>query len=194
MSVLELDPVLDEVAPTSALSEDPCQKEGCTSFLPLGHHVTRKYCDEHQPAASKKRDKVPGDKPPTTVNFNIKTPTPKAKKGDDVAAKVEAGAAAMLGFLPMALAMAGDAECSTALQSSIPAIARQLGELSRFHPGMVKIFAPAESTGEVMAWVGLVIAVAPVIITILVHHKLVSPKLAETLASVAGFAMANTNG
>ena len=46
------------------------------------------------------------------------------------------------------------------------------------------IYLPAESTGEAMAWMGLVIAVAPVVIGILVHHNLVSPKLATMLAGV----------
>jgi hypothetical protein len=42
-----------------------------------------------------------------------------------------------------------------------------------------------------MAWMGLAIAVAPVVIGILVHHNLVSEKMAATLAAFASMPLAD---
>lgn len=165
---------------------DACQK--CNEPLPEGHHPMQRYCAEHQP--KKKKGKA-DDVPPRTVNVNIKAPTPRApKKGSD-SEMVRAGAEKMLGLLPLAFLMAGDQVCSETMQRQVPAIAAQLAELSEFHPGIKKIFAPAESTGEAMAWLGLAIAVAPVIVGVLVHHNLVSPQLATTLAAVVSMAPAS---
>jgi hypothetical protein len=167
---------------------DVCQKvvngELCGIPLPEGHHPMRKYCDEHQPAASKpKAKKVEGtDVPPRSVNINFKTPTPKKTKAESDAAIVKDGAEKMLGMLPLVFLMVGDVECSETLANSVPQIAAQLGALAEYHPGLKKVFAPMESSGEAMAWIGLAIAVAPVIIGILVHHNLLSPKMAQTLA------------
>ena len=167
---------------------DICQKvvngHLCGIPLPLGHHPMRKYCDEHQPAASKPKAKKTesSDTPPRSVNINFKTPTAKKTKADTDGAAVKDGAEKMLGLLPLIFAMAGDIECSETINNAVPQIAAQLGALAEYHPGLKKIFAPMESTGEAMAWVGLAIAVAPVIIGILVHHKLLSPKMAQTLA------------
>jgi hypothetical protein len=87
--------------------------------------------------------------------------------------------------------MAGDVQCAQTITAQIPAIATQLGELATFHPGLKKLFAPADSTGEAMAWMGLAIAVAPVVIGILVHHNLVSEKMAATLAAFASMPLAD---
>ena len=167
---------------------DICQKvvngELCAIPLPEGHHPMRKYCDEHQPAASKPKAKKTesGDTAPRSVNINIKGPAPKKTKADSDGAAVKEGAEKMLGLLPLVFAMAGDLECSETIGNAVPQIAAQLGALTEYHPGLKKIFAPMESTGEAMAWVGLAIAVTPVIIGILVHHNLLSPKMAQTLA------------
>jgi hypothetical protein len=178
--------LLDQTAASTVF--DVCQKivdgELCAIPLPEGHHPNRKFCDEHQPAASKpKKVKAePGDVPPRSVNINFKTPTPKKTKADTDAALVREGAEKMLGLLPIVLAVTGDAVCAENIQIAIPQIAAQLGALAEFHPGLKKVFAPMETTGEAMAWIGLAIAVAPVIIGVLVHHNLLSPKMAQTLA------------
>ena len=160
----------------------------CGVPLPDGRHPNRKYCDEHQPKQSKPKKKTPtgDDVPPRTVNVNIKTPTTPKRKGDADAEAVRAGATVMLGFLPMAFAMAGDSDCAQVINDSIPAIAHQLGELSIYHPGLKKIFAPMESSGEAMAWIGLTMALAPVLVAVLAHHKLIPPALATTIAGMFG--------
>ena len=51
---------------------------------------------------------------------------------------------------------------------------------------MAKLFSPVNNQGEISAWIGLAIAVAPVVIAILVHHDLMPAALAERLGGLAG--------
>ncbi len=172
-----------------------CAKEGCAATIPVkgepGYHRMRKYCDEHQPkqspGAAKRRAMTNENEPaPTRVvnnNFTIKPQATKKATGPELA--VEEAAAAMMGLVPMLLAAFGDEVCPEAMKSAIPEIAHQLAVLAKFHPAIKKIFTTGESTGEFMAWLGLVIVVSPVIVTVLAHHNLVSGKLAERIAFVA---------
>jgi len=181
--------ILDDLDIEFAGSFDVCQKplgdSICAIPLPVGHHPSRKYCDDHQPAASKPKKKIKtseGEVPPKSININIKGPQAKKPKANSDGQAVQDGAERMLGLLPLIFAMSGDTQCAEALSNGIPQIAAQLGALTEYHPGLKKIFAPGESTGEAMAWIGLTIAVAPVIIAILAHHDLISPKMAQTFA------------
>lgn len=167
-----------------------CQKPGCGLPLPEkgedGYHPMRKYCDEHQPKAKyKNTDKMPPSAKGPVINVNI--PKPNApKKGSDVE-KLEEGALRILGFLPLTFALANDEVCSKAVQDALPQIAHQLALVAEYHPGLAKILAPAESTGEAMAWMGLVMAITPVVLAILSHHNLLPKKIGETLG--AAFSM-----
>lgn len=182
-----------------ASSVTTCQREGCGVALPLegdpGFHPMRKYCDEHQPG--KRKAKAPKVEPggeglPPSVNLTLDLGGKgkgKATKGDADAAKVAAGAERMLGLIPLVLAMTGDQVCPPAIAEAIPAIAAQLGELARYHKGLVKVFAGGEGTGEAVAWLGLMAATTPVVITVLAHHGLISKSVADRFAafvSVAG--------
>lgn len=160
-----------------------------------GYHVQRKYHNECRPASrsGKKKNKTrvrpSGDEPaPTRVtnNFTIRASTGKAKLPADIAA-VEEGATMMLGFAPMIMAALGDTVCPEAISAAIPDIARQLAQLSKYHPFIRKIFVSGEGTGELMAWIGLVITLSPVIVTVLAHHELVSGKVGDRIANVAAF-------
>ncbi len=196
-----LDEVLDDEV---VLSGPPCAREGCGSSIPgpgqPGYHSMRRYCDAHQPRTSpgavKRRAKVtpPLDETPPqrviTNNFTVKVPPSPKKAAPSPTAVVEEGAAAMLAFIPMVLAAFGDEQCPPAIAEAIPAIAHQLGVLSAYHPWIKKIFASGENSGEMLAWVGLIIVTSPVVITILAHHNLVSGKLAERLAYVSALGSA----
>ena len=171
----------------------------CVNPLPApgtsGYHSMKKYCDEHAPKSStgaKKRqaniapdDDVPAPKS-VTNNFVVKSSPSRAKSSPAIAA-VEEGAAAMLNLIPMIMAATGDDVCPIEIAKAIPAISHQLAVLSTYHPFIKKIFASGESTGEAMAWLGLIIATSPVIIAILSHHDLVSGKIAERIAVAAAF-------
>lgn len=166
---------------------DYCQRPGCDLPLPDGHHPMRKYCDEHQPKQSKPK----GDKPPKSVTVNFKTTAPKAAKAGP-AEEVRAGATSALTFVALGFQFVGDLECAAAIQAQTPQIAAQLGELAQYHPGLAKIFSPVNAQGEAAAWLGLAIAVAPVVIAILAHHNLLPTSVAEKLGGLAGAFMAAT--
>ena len=164
-----------------------------------GYHVQRKYHNECRPAkpkgkgtaAKKKTVLGPDDDAPSpksvTNNFTVKTaPSAKSKIEPDLKA-VEEGAAYMLGFAPMILAVLGDPVCPDVIASAIPDIARQLALLSKYHPGIKNLFVSGEGTGEMMAWIGLAITVSPVIIAVLAHHNLLKGKMGERIATAVAF-------
>lgn len=159
-----------------------------------GYNKQRKYHPECNPnAKAKERAKArvspnPGEPSPRSVtnNFKVEVKTTKSKS-DDVLKDVEEGAAYLLGFVPMILALTGDEVCSNVLAEATPAIAHQLALLTKFHPGLKKVFVSGEGTGEAMAWIGLAITLSPVIITILAHHNLLKGKAAERLANAAAY-------
>jgi len=160
---------------------DTCQRPGCDLPLPEGHHPMRKYCDEHQPKQSKPK----GDKAPKSVTVNFKTSKPAAaKKGP--AEDVRAGATSALTFVALGFQLVGDLECAVAVSAQTPQIAAQLGELAQYHPGLARIFSPVNAQGEAAAWIGLAIAVAPVVIAILAHHNLLPAAVAEKIGGLAG--------
>lgn len=191
--------IADETAPDDELSTTApptCAKPGCDLPLPVkgeeGYHRLRKYCDAHQPSSSpgaaKRRMTNPNEPAPKTVvtnNFVIKpAPTKTTKPSGDIA-KVEEGATELLNLIPMVLAMFGDDVCPPEIAKAVPLIAHQLAVLSKFHPALKKVFAGTESTGEMMAWLSLVVVLSPVIVTILAHHNLISGKVAERVAFAA---------
>ena len=177
---------LDDLEPgvAGAPPVDFCQKPGCENPLPDPHHPMRKYCDDHQPKQSKPKT----DKPPKSVTVNFKTTAPKAAKGP--AEEVRAGATSALTFVALGFQLVGDLECAAAISAQTPQIAAQLGELAQYHPAIAKIFSPVNAQGEAAAWLGLAIAVAPVVIAILAHHNLLPASVAEKLGGIAGAFMA----
>lgn len=178
-----------------------CAKEGCTNFLPLpgepGYHRLRKYCDDDQPkqssGAAKRRAKLePNDNEPAPTrvvnnNFTIKPTPTKSTKPTGAVAEVEAAATEMLNLVPMLLALTGDDVCTPEIANAIPNIAHQLAVLSKYHPFIKKIFISGEGSGEFMAWLGLLIVVSPVLVTVLAHHNLIPEKIANRLATAAVF-------
>lgn len=157
----------------------------CPNVLGPEAHRLQRYCVAHQPQKGKKKGPRPERAeplPPTiTVDLGGKAPS---KKEADLAAKVEEGAQVLLGLLPLFFAAVGDGVCTEALSAQIPAISHQLGELSKFHPGIAKVFVGADVMGEAGTWIALAIATLPAIVAILVHHKVVKGAVAERLEGV----------
>jgi hypothetical protein len=176
---IDLEPEIPEGFKICA-KKDKAGESLCTNlFEPVNN--TQKYCAEHQD--HKRNASQP---PPRSVTNNIKVTLPTgAKKTDSVAQSVEAGAAAMLGMLPVLFAAIGDEECANIFTRQIPAIAHQLGEVARYHKGLEKFFAGAEGTGEMFAWVGLAAVTLPALIAVVLHHNLVKGALAERLSTIA---------
>jgi hypothetical protein len=80
--------------------------------------------------------------------------------------------------------MQGDAVCAQAVKDGAPQVAESLALLAKYHPIIVKILAPVEATGEALAWIGLGMALSPMVLAILVHHGLVSDEVAERVGLV----------
>lgn len=150
--------------------------EQCPEYLPADAPDVRLYCEEHK--NGKKKKKAADEPTPASVK---RPATKKVDKASSDAEKVEAGALAMLAFIPLFAQLAGDTVCANAFVEALPAIAKQLGELSRYHPALKKVFAPGEGTGEALVWVSLAIVSSPVIIAVLTHHNIVKGKVAENL-------------
>ena len=184
-----------EAEKLSTTGVQTCAKPGCDLPLPAkgedGYHRLRKYCDQHQPSSSpgaaKRRMTNPAEPAPRSVtnNFVIKPAPVKTTKPAADTAKVEEGATELLNLIPMVLAMFGDDVCPPEIAKAVPLIAHQLAVLSKFHPALKKVFAGTESTGEMMAWLSLVVVISPVIVTVLAHHNLISGKIAERVAFAA---------
>jgi len=184
----QLDLMGDEgVGVTAETKLDRCQCDlshetldgRCANTLPEGHHVTRRYCDGCKRGGAL-HSRTERDKPPT-VKFEVKPPRATNAK-DATKVKVAGAATAWIGLAAVAIEAAGDKVCADALKASAPSIAAQLAELSEYHPGIVKVLAPVEASGEVAVWIALVIAVSPIILTVLAHHELIPASWAERIA------------
>ena len=185
------DVIFDEADPSGPTCPFPADDGICGLPIPVkgepGYHYMRRYCDEHKPepqkAKPKKKERAPRSvQPKITVQVGSNR-EPKVNSED---AKLKAGALKLLGFIPLGFALTGDAVCQAAVEQALPAIADQLVALCEYHPGLKKILAPTESTGEAMAWFGLFMATSPVILAILLHHNLLPEKIATSLAATLG--------
>ena len=195
MIALEDPPVLDGLSTgesgteTATVAErvDPCNcglthdsiDGRCPNDLPVGHSPKRKYCDDC-PKGMHKRSKA--DTPP--VNVTVKFPGGAAKDFTPTQRKVAEAATAWLGMLAVLLEVQGDATCATATKRATPEVANQLAILSKFHPIIAKVLAPIEATGEALAWISLALAISPVVLTVLTHHKVISEEAAARIGIV----------
>jgi hypothetical protein len=107
---------------------------------------------------------------------------------------VAEGAEAMLGLVVMGIGLTGDAVCTEAWRSALPQICAQLGELSKYHPGLAKVFISSGVGGEGAVWVGLGLACAPALLATLSHHHMLPPAIAARIAGVAVEVVAAAEG
>jgi hypothetical protein len=160
-----------------------CQRDGCDTVISPDAHRLTKYCPEHAPVPKPKK---PKDKAPkSTVNVNLGGPPPRPSSKDKRAAEVEAGARVMLSLLVTGIGIAGDDVCAGAWNAAIPRLATQLGELSRYHPGLEKVFAPVGEGGELGLWLGFGTVLAPPLVATLAHHHVLPDALAARIAGTA---------
>jgi hypothetical protein len=155
-----------------------CATEGCENELPEKSSHFRKYCDEHMVARPKSRDKAPRS---VSINLPRQPVTKKARDSERVAQ-------AMLGYLGIMEGLfraANDDVCADAVKRAAPGLAQAVGSLAEYHPVLVKVLAPLKATGEATAWLMAVVAVGPLVLTVLAHHELIDKTLAERLGVVA---------
>lgn len=91
---------------------------------------------------------------------------------------------AWLNLVAGVLEASGDAICAEATKQQAPQIAMQLALLAKFHPIIVKVLAPVEASGEALVWISLLVAVSPVMLTVLTHHKIISDEIAQRIGIV----------
>ena len=166
------------------LPELICQQPHCTN--PAEGRGAN--CIDHKG----KRAPKAGDDQPTGPTLHI--PEPKAPPRKDARAmEVAKGAETMLGLVVMGLGLTGDEVCTAAWQAAVPQIAAQLGELSRYHPGLAKLFVSSGVGGEGTVWIGLGFAVAPALLATLAHHNMLPQGLAVKIGGITAAVVADGN-
>ena len=118
---------------------------------------------------------------------------PKVTRKDARAQEVAAGAETMLGLVVMGLGLTGDDVCTAAWAAAVPQIAAQLGELSKYHPGLAKFFVSSGVGGEGTVWIGLGFAVAPALLATLAHHNMLPQGLAVKIGGITAAVVADGN-
>ena len=148
----------------------------CLNRFPPGSSPKRMYCSDCPKGAHRRAAK--SDTPPSGITVNVSAG--KGPKLSSAEKKVEEAALAWLMLAATLLAM-NDPTCAEAVKSSAPQVATQIAVLSKYHPVIARVLNPVEASGEVLAWITLVVAVSPIILTVLAHHKLLDEKWTERL-------------
>jgi hypothetical protein len=160
-----------------------CNVEGCTNPIYWrGRGFKSPLCRTHRPPPQKKGKTRRKDSAPRVV-FEVGRTKPQKKSRET---EVTEGATAMLNVVAAGIAMSGDAVCSTAVREGAPALAEALGDLSKYHPQIAKFFAPMGGESEFGAWIGLGMAGAPIVVTVLSHHNLLPASVGAKIGGIAG--------
>ena len=173
-------PPMDVAAPFAG-KVDYCQRPGCENPLPEGHNVMRKYCDEHQPRASKKTGKVKKDTPPRVV-VELGGGTPTKKGQDKELDAVEKRAKEIAQLIAAVILMAGQDEDAADITKGTAGWAKSVRDLAEHEAWLRKLAAGGETSARTMAWVTFAIATVSMILPILLRHK----ALPENIAALAG--------
>lgn len=177
-------PPMDVAAPFAG-SVDFCQKPGCDQPLPIPHHVTRKYCDEHQPNSSKKTGKVKKDKSPPNVVIDMGVGK-QTSKGDKELAAVEAKAAQIASVLAALVLMAGQPEDAEDITKATPQWSKSVRELAEHEAWLRKIATGGETSARAMAWITFAVATVSMVLPILLRHKALPENISTMAATFLG--------
>jgi hypothetical protein len=162
---------------------ETCQQPHCENPPQEGS----KNCEGHKGKRAPKAADAPGP----TLHI---PEAPKVTRKDARAQEVAAGAETMLGLVVMGLGLTGDEVCTAAWAAAVPQIAAQLGELSKYHPGIAKLFVSAGGGGEGVVWIGLGFAVAPALLATLAHHHMLPEGLAVKIGGITAAVVADGAG
>lgn len=157
-----------------------CQREGCSTPLPVDAHRLARYCPEHAPA-KKAPPKKRRDRPPTTI---------KVQLGAEKAAATDAAAKArveqLVSMLAGTLAMAGQLEDAGDIMRNRDQFVLCVIELSKYEPWLKKLLAGGQASGRVMAWVALALATLAMTLPIFDRHGWVPAELAPAARALTG--------
>jgi hypothetical protein len=180
------DPAPDPTVPADAPSGSRlCRYDGCTNVLSPDLAKRIKYCDEHRPDSHGRRPGENDKAPRVVIDIGGKNKGGRAAAKDQRAADVAEAAVPLLSLIVSGLALSGDEVCTAAWLKQVPQIAVQLGELSRYHPGLAKLFISTGGDNEFTAWMGLSMSVLPALIATLAHHNLLPEKMAAHIGGIA---------
>ena len=160
---------------------DICQAPGCANPLPQPHHPMRKYCDDHQPAASK-RTKGCSGAPRVTVN--VGGSPRRSGKLDDELARVEQQAAQLARLVAVVVMAAGQAQDAEDIIRGADPWAASVRGLAEHEAWIRKLAAGGESSARALAWLQFAIATGALVLPILVRHGAVPDHIAGLMGAV----------
>lgn len=166
-----------------------CALQGCDEELAPDAHPFAKYCPTHAPpkktrpqprSKSRPTSRPRRDAPPKIViDLGKANAKPSAAK-----AKIAEKATQWTVVAGMVVYNTGDQTCGQAVVKAAPGLGKAMADLAEYQPWIDKLFS-GSAGGSTGAWVGLIVAASPIIITVLAHHNL----LPESIAAMLGGAL-----
>jgi hypothetical protein len=130
-----------------------------------------------------KRQKQRADTAPPSVTVNL--PNTRAPKGDPELQAVEDRARMLVELLSAVVLMAGQPDDALDIQRGAPAVAKAARELAQYEEWLKKLAAGGETSGRVMAWVGLLTTLAAIVLPIMARHGALPDAIAQVFGQVA---------
>jgi hypothetical protein len=148
------------------------------SFIPKsGKQI---YCDEHGP----KKQRAKEDKAPPSIQINLgATPGASKAKGDPEIEQVRARALALAKTLAMFLTLINERDAQ-AVDKGSENWAKAVAEVARHEEWLRKFAAGGDAPERVMAWLGLGMASAGIILPILLNHNALPPQVAALVVGM----------
>ena len=105
--------------------------ERCQNALPVGHHPTRRYCEDHVKVApsGRRTERARKRTPPRSRSTSAAPKLGRPPKLKDDQLRVNDAATAWLGMAASVLKISGDLVCAEATKKAAPQIALQLALL-----------------------------------------------------------------
>jgi hypothetical protein len=131
----------------------------------------------------KRRTERVRDPRPASISVNL--PGGKSDKSDPVLQAVEDRARSLVEILAAVVLMAGAPEDAVDIQNGAPQIAKAVRDLAQYEEWLRKLAAGGETSGRVMAWIGLVTTLAAVALPIMARHGALPGPIAQVFGQVA---------
>ena len=182
-ALAETDPAPAEPGVGGAPPVDTCQYPGCDTPLPQPHHPMRKYCDSHQPIASKRRRKGGGGGGAPRITVNVGGARRSAKVEDDLA-RVEVQAAQLARLVAVVIHAVGQTDDAADIVRGADPWAASVRGLAEHEAWIRKLAAGGENSARAMAWLQFAIATGALVLPILVRHGAVPDHIAGLMGAM----------
>jgi hypothetical protein len=155
-------------------------KECGVVFTPLSGN--QQFCDEHTKSSKKRPPKE--DKAPPSIQINLgATPGASKAKGDPEIEQVRARALALAKTLAMFLTLINERDAQ-AVDKGSENWAKAVAEVARHEEWLRKFAAGGDAPERVMAWLGLGMASAGIVLPILLNHNALPPQVAALVVGM----------